>query len=129
MKKNHQIYLSLYLANLLFFSFVQVYVILSVLIFHTYDIIFKIRFGGPTTKYTKQFLHSGKNLQYFVSFQKKKKPYIWKHCLFFGSWFFLRMAIVSLRNKSFENKKEISIAINKKRYIREDYYLSKAQYL
>jgi len=72
-KKNHQIYLSLYLANLLFFSFVQVYVILSVLIFHTYDIIFKIRFGGPTTKYTKQFLHSGKNLQYFVSFQKKKK--------------------------------------------------------
>merc|ERR1712223_1432021 len=84
-KKSSDIFEFIFSKFIVFFSFVQVYVILSALIFHTYDIIFKIRFGGPTTKYTKQFLHSGKNLQYFVSFQKKKKPYIWKHCLFFGS--------------------------------------------
>lgn len=74
-KKNHQIYLSLYLANLLFFSFVRLCT-LSVLIFHTY-IIFKIRFGGPTTKYTKQFLHSGKKSTVFCLIPKEKKPYIW----------------------------------------------------
>ena len=86
----HQIYLSLYLANLLFFSFLSICCPSQSLIFFQ-TLQKKVIFGGPT-KYTKKFLHSGIVSTVFCLIPEKTKREIiiyLEHCLFLVSHLFV----------------------------------------
>ena len=86
----HQIYLSLYLANLLFFSFLSICCPSQSLIFFQ-TLQKKVIFGGPT-QYTKKFLHSGIVSTVFCLIPEKTKREIiiyLEHCLFLVSHLFV----------------------------------------
>lgn len=87
----HQIYLSLYLANLLFFfSFSSLICCLSQSLIFFQTLQKKVIFGGPT-KYTKKFLHSGIVSTVFCLIPEKTKREIiyLEHCLFLVSHLFV----------------------------------------
>lgn len=87
----HQIYLSLYLANLLFFfSFSSLICCLSQSLIFFQTLKKKVIFGGPT-KYTKKFLHSGIVSTVFCLIPEKTKREIiyLEHCLFLVSHLFV----------------------------------------
>lgn len=86
----HQIYLSLYLANLLFFFPFRLLSVVSLSLLFFSKLFKKVIFGGPT-KYTKKFLHSGIVSTVFCLIPEKTKREIiyLEHCLFLASHLFV----------------------------------------
>lgn len=82
----HQIYLSLYLANLLFFSFSPLICCLSQSLNFFQTLQKKKSFLVAPLSTLRNFCTVVLCLQYFVSFLKKQreKSYIWRHCFIFG---------------------------------------------
>jgi len=121
MKKRiiHQIYLSLYLANLLFFSLFVSYLSLSQSYFSNSSE--KVIFGGPT-KYTKKLLHSGIVSTVFCLIPGWRKKYK-REINIFGAlfiflvsqFFFESPAPISCRKKEKKNLENIYYVLLKKK--------------
>lgn len=114
----HQIYLSLYLANLLFFSFSSLICCLSQSLIFFQTLQKKSHFLVAPLSTLRNFCTVVLCLQYFVSFLKKTKREIiyLEHCLFLASHLF-----VSPQPHISSQKKIWKYSIAK--YIRENHLL------